>query len=340
MNRRIPLTVITGFLGSGKTTIVRAFLRRPGFHNTAVIINEFGAIGIDHDLIESSREDLVALRTGCLCCAMQGDLAHTVRRLMAASATGKAPAFDRILLETSGMADPAPILQTAIVDPYLSETVEIVNVVVTVDALNGPAVIKEHDEARRQVALGDRVLITKSDIDAGAAEIAAHAVRAYRPDVALDKSVNGDIEPELLFEPAANRLAWQLALSETGDLHRTHAHDAAVTTVSLRVEAPIHAVALTLFLQALAENCGPDLLRVKGIVSIRESPASPAVVHGVQHVFHPIEWLDKWPSDDRSSRFVLIGRRLDADWLNLMLRTIEEEVEQATRQEDKPKATL
>ena len=331
MTARIPLTVITGFLGSGKTTLVRAFLRRKGYQNTAVIINEFGEIGIDHDLIESSREELIALNTGCLCCAMQGDLAQTVRRLMAVPESRRIPAFDRILLETSGMADPAPILQTAIIDSYLSETVEIVNVVVTVDALNGPVVLHEHDEARRQVALGDRVLITKSDLDAGAGATAANAVRAYRPDVALDKSIHGDIEPERLFEPADHRTIWHLAVNEPDDHPQSHAHDTAITSVSLRVDAPIHAVALTLFLQALAENCGPDLLRVKGIVSIQESPESPAVVHGVQHVFHPIEWLDQWPSDDRSSRFVLIGRRLDAAWLMLLLRTIEEEVEQATR---------
>jgi G3E family GTPase len=329
MNACLPLTVITGFLGSGKTTIVREFLRRPGFQNTAVIINEFGAIGIDHDLIESSREDLMALSTGCLCCAMQGDLANTIRRLMAVVASGQVPGFDRILLETSGMADPTPILQTAIVDPYLSETVEIANVVVAVDALNGPAVIHDYDEARRQVALGDRVLITKSDLDAGAGAAAVHAVRTYRPEVAIGKSVNGNIDPELLFEPVGGRTAWLSALSEPHG--HPHVHDAAVSTVSLRVEAPLHAVTLTLFLPALAENCGPDLLRVKGIVEIRESPGTPAVVHGVQHVFHPIDWLDQWPSEDRSSRLVLIGRRLDANWLHLLLQTIEEEVECATR---------
>jgi len=329
MNARLPLTVVTGFLGSGKTTIVREFLRRPGFQNTAVIINEFGEIGIDHDLIDSSREDLVALSTGCLCCAMQGDLATTVRRLMAVAASGQVPSFDRILLETSGMADPTPILQTAIVEPYLSETVEIANVVVAVDALNGPAVIHDYDEARRQVALGDRVLITKSDLDAGAGAAAIHAVRAYRPDVAIGKSVNGDIDPELLFEPASGRTAWLSALSEPHG--HPHVHDAAVAAVALRVDAPLHAVTLTLFLQALAENCGPDLLRVKGIVAIRESPETPAVVHGVQHVFHPVDWLDQWPSEDRSSRLVLIGRRLDANWLHLLLQTIEEEVECATR---------
>lgn len=329
MNACLPLTVITGFLGSGKTTIVREFLRRPGFQNTAVIINEFGAIGIDHDLIESSREDLIALSTGCLCCAMQGDLANTVRRLMAVVASGQVPGFDRILLETSGMADPTPILQTAIVDPYLSETVEIANVVVAVDALNGPVVIHHYDEARRQVALGDRVLITKSDLDAGAGAAAIRAVRAYRPGVAIGQSVNGNIDPELLFEPVGGRTAWLAALSEPHG--HPHVHDAAVSTVSLRVEAPLHAVTLTLFLQALAENCGPDLLRVKGIVAIRESPGTPAVVHGVQHVFHPIDWLDQWPSEDRSSRLVLIGRRLDANWLHLLLQTIEEEVECATR---------
>ena len=329
MHARMPLTVITGFLGSGKTTIVRAFLRRPGFRNTAVIINEFGEIGIDHDLIESSREDLVSLRTGCLCCAMQGDLANTVRRLMAMTASGQAPGFNRILLETSGMADPTPILQTVIVDPYLSETVKIANVVVAVDALSGPAVMRDYDEARRQVALGDRVLITKSDLDTGAGEAAAYAVRAYRPDVALGKSVNGDIDPALLFDPVGDQTAWPWVIREPSA--QSHLHDPAVAAVSLRVEAPLHAVTLTLFLQALAENCGPDLLRVKGIVAIRESPETPAVVHGVQHVFHPIEWLDQWPSADRSSRFVLIGRRLDVDWLHLMLRIIEEEVERATR---------
>jgi G3E family GTPase len=329
MNTRMPLTVITGFLGSGKTTIVREFLRRPGCRNTAVIINEFGDIGIDHDLIESSREDLVSLSTGCLCCAMQGDLANTVRRLMAVAASGQVPGFDRILLETSGMADPTPVLQTAIVDAYLLETVEIANVVVTVDALNGPTVLREYDEARRQVALGDRVLITKSDLDAGDGEAAVQAVCAYRPDVRLGKSINGDIDPELLFEPVGDRTTWPSVISEP-DGH-VHVHNAAVMTVSLRVDAPLHAVTLTLFLQALAENCGPDLLRVKGIVAIRESPETPAVVHGVQHVFHPVEWLDQWPSADRSSRLVLIGRRLDVDWLYLLLQTIEEEVERATR---------
>lgn len=329
MTTRMPLTVITGFLGSGKTTIVREFLRRPGFRNTAVIINEIGEIGIDHDLIESSREELISLSTGCLCCAMQGDLANTVRRLMAVTANGQVAGFDRLLLETSGMADPTPILQTVIIDPYLSETVEIANVVVTVDALNGPAVMRDYDEARRQVALGDWVLITKSDLDTGAGEAAARAVRAYRPDVALGQSINGHIDPGVLFQPVGARTAWPLGSSEPHG--HSHVHDATVATVSLRIDAPLHAVTLTLFLQALAENCGPDLLRVKGIVSIWESPETPAVVHGVQHVFHPIEWLDQWPSADRSSRFVLIGRRLDVEWLDVVLRTIEEEVECATR---------
>ncbi len=331
MKARMPLTVITGFLGSGKTTIVREFLRRPGCHNTAVIINEFGEIGIDHDLIESSREHLISLSTGCLCCAMQGDLANTVRRLLAATASG--PSIDRILLETSGMADPTPIVQTAIVDPYLSETVEIANVVVTVDALNGPTVMRDYDEARRQVALGDQVLITKSDLDAGAGEAAAQAVRAYRPDVVLGKSVHGDIDPELLFAPGGGRTMWPSVVpSVVNEPHDdAHGHDATIATVSLRVDTPLHAVTLTLFLQALAENCGPDLLRVKGLVAIRESPDTPAVVHGMQHVFHPIAWLDQWPSEDRASRLVLIGRRLDADWLYLLLQTIEEEVEWATR---------
>lgn len=324
----MPLTVLTGFLGSGKTTIVREVLRRPGFQRTAVIMNEFGAIGIDHDLIASSSEALIALSTGCLCCAMQGDLAQTVQRLMAVGG------FERILLETSGLADPIPLLQTAIVDPYLAETVDITRVVVTVDALHGPAVLQAHDTARRQIALADQVCVTKSDLDGAAAAAAIRAVRALRPEVALSMSVHGDVAPSLLFTPREHRTTWPVTLH---DLDRPrHEHEAGITTASLRVEAPVHAVTLTLFLQALAENCGPDLLRVKGIVSIRESPETPAVVHGVQHVFHPVAWLDRWPSEDRATRVMLIGRRLDADWLSVLLRTIEEEVEQATRLEAGP----
>lgn len=322
MKGRMPLTVLSGFLGSGKTTIVRELLRRPGFQNTAVIINEFGDIGIDHDLIASSREELIALRTGCLCCALQGDLSATVQRLMAVGA------FDRILLETSGLADPTPIVQTAIVEPYLVETVAIANVIVTVDAVHGPAVLREHDAARRQVALADRVLITKIDLDAMAGEVAVQAVRAVRPDVALGTSVHGDVTPHLLFDPVVSHTTWPAALSQLD----THRHETSVTTVSLRLDAPIHAVTLTLFLQMLAENCGPDLLRVKGLVALRESPETPAVVHGVQHVFHPVVWLAQWPSSDRSTRLVLIGRRLDVDWLYVMLRTIEEEVAHAMRE--------
>lgn len=322
MSSRIPLTILTGFLGSGKTTLVQALLRRPGGQQTAVIINEFGDIGIDHDLVASSSEDLIALSTGCLCCAMQGGLTPTVRRLLAVRRV------ERIILETSGLADPTPLLQTAIMDPYLATTVQVANVVVTVDALHGPAVLQAHETARRQVALADRVLITKSDLDAAAATRAADAVRALRPDVALGTSVHGDAAPQVFAAPVADPMAWPMRL---GAMEAPlHLHDTAVATASLRREAPMHAVTLTLFLQALAENCGPELWRVKGIVAIRESPERPAVVHGVQHVFHPVTWLEQWPSEDRSTRLVLIGRRVDVAWLQLLLQTIEDEVESLT----------
>ncbi|MBM3222300.1 MAG: GTP-binding protein [Candidatus Tectomicrobia bacterium] len=322
MNTRLPLTVLTGFLGSGKTTLVRALLRQPGFQRTAVIINEFGEIGLDHDLIASSREDLMALRTGCLCCAMHGELAETVQRLMAVGG------FDRLLLETSGLADPTPILQTAIVDPYLAATVDLTTVVVTVDALHGPPVLQEHDAARRQVALADRVLLTKTDLVTDSGAQATQAVRALRPDVLLSPSIHGNVAPHLLFTPAMPSTDW-LALLHALPTAR-HTHDATITTVSLRLDTPLHAVTLTLFLQALAENCGPDLLRVKGLVALRESPETPAVVHGVQHVFYPVTWLDGWPSEDHTTRLVLIGRRFDVEWLALLLHTIEAEVAQAT----------
>ncbi|MGE3537203.1 MAG: GTP-binding protein [Candidatus Tectimicrobiota bacterium] len=322
MRTRRPFTILSGFLGSGKTTLVRELLQRPGFQNTAVIINEFGDIGIDHDLIASSRDDLIALRTGCLCCAMQGELAQTVQRLMAAGG------FARLLLETSGLADPVPVLQSAIADPYLAETLRIANVIVTLDALHGPTLLQEHETARRQVALADRILLTKVDLTTDAGQTAAGAVRALRPDVALTTSLHGDVPPHLVFEPVSQESHWPEALRRL--LPARHRHDTAVRTAALRLDAPLHAVTLTLFLQALAENCGPDLLRVKGLVCLRESPQTPAVVHGVQHVFHPLTWLERWPSTDRSTRLVFIGRRLDMAWLHLLLQTIEEEVAQAT----------
>ena len=321
----LPLSVITGFLGSGKTTLIRRLLASPEFARTAVIVNEFGDIALDHELIEASEEDLVELSTGCLCCAMRGDLAAAVQRLFAKRAAGAS--FERILLETTGLADPAPIVQSLLADAGLRARVTLERVIVTVDAATGDATLDAHDVSRKQAALADLLLITKSDlVPAGVAEL-AQRLQGLNREAGIVHSVNGDVAAATLFHA---RSAHRIPIPAATHPH-AHAHDD-ITSVSLEREQPLHAVSLTLFLQALAEICGPDLLRVKGIVALAEHPDGPAVVHGVQHVFHPLRWLAGWPAGQRRTRLVLIGRRLRQGWVEALLASIEEEVRTAARQ--------
>ncbi len=320
--KRLPLTVITGFLGSGKTTLIRRLLTRSELARTAVIVNEFGAIGLDHELIESSDEDLVELSTGCLCCAMRGDLTAAVERLFARR-TGDGD-FHRILLETTGLADPAPILQSLLADPALRGRVHLEQVVVTVDAVNGDATLDAHPVSRKQVALADLLLLSKVDLAPAGTPALQRRLRGLNRDAGIVASAHGDVAPAVLFQARDADHVPAPAAAPVAHAH-DHPHDD-IASVSLERDPPLHAVTLTLFLQALAETCGPDLLRVKGIVALREHPEGAAVVHGVQHVFHPITWLEGWPAGHRRTRLVLIGRRLRRGWVEALLATIEEEV--------------
>ena len=334
---RLPISVITGFLGSGKTTLIAALLQRPELARSAVIVNEFGEIGLDHELIESSEEDLVELSTGCLCCVMRGDLVNAVARLLALRDSGRF--FDRIVLETTGLADPAPILHALIGDPFLQAVLRPDRTVVTIDAVTGLSSLAMHEESRRQAALADVFLITKTDIDPTGTRPLLARLAAINPGASMFPSVHGKIDPALILGPADAAPG-----SPEGGGRHLHGvnhsanhgaghHHGMIGSVSLRLDRPIPAVALTLFLQALAETLGADLLRIKGLIAIAEAPETPVVVHGVQHVFHPMRWLDRWPSADRVSRLVLIGNHLDAGWIAALLATIEEEVAIATGQD-------
>jgi G3E family GTPase len=316
---RLPLTVITGFLGSGKTTLIRTLLKRPELRHTAVIVNEFGEIGLDHELIESSEEDLIELSTGCLCCAMRGDLTSAVERLTARRAGGVA--LERIVLETTGLAEPAPILQSVLADVSLQGQVFLDRVVVTVDALTGMATLDAHDVSRKQAALADLLLLTKTDLDGSNVAALESRLATLNPHAELHRTVFGDLDPEVILAATPGDAGVMPPLTA----HHQHGHDD-ITSVSLTLEEPLHAVTLTLFLQCLADACGADLLRVKGIIRVAEDPDSPAVVHGVQHVFHPIRWLPGWPPGPRHGRLVLIGRGLRQEWVEALLATIEDEV--------------
>lgn len=328
----IPLTLITGFLGSGKTTIIKNLLQREELSKTAVIINEFGEIGLDHHFIETSDEDLVELSTGCLCCVMRGDLQEAIARLLKKREAGWL--FDRIILETTGMADPAPIIQSLVLDKISAPKVILDRVLVTVDAVTGLKSISEFEECSRQVAFGDILLLTKTDLVENVEGSLEKELMHINNNAEIFKSDFGIIDLELVLGEYKRQT---IAFTENEIDKHSHSHSHShsdIMSVSLYFETPIHAVTLTLFLELLAEVLGSDLIRLKGFVYIKEAPETPAVVHGVQHIFHPIAWHQSWPYEKKETQLVLIGRNISLPWVRAILETIEEEVEEITRQNE------
>lgn len=327
----IPVSVLTGFLGSGKTTILAHLLRDPALSDTAVIINEFGDVGLDHELIESSDETLVTLHTGCLCCKIQGDLVLTLNDLLAKRDAGAVPAFSRIVIETSGLADPAPILQGLMIDEGLAGRIDLARVVTVLDAVNGNGTLTRQPEARKQVAVADQLVISKIDLADDNASALRLAAIAINPAAPLENVSHGRLAPDVLFpEEAATSNAFNIAATLPTHDHHQAPHDE-IATFAIAREKPIAAVALSLFLEVLADHCGADLLRLKGLVQVAESPDQPAVIHGVQHVFHGTEWLAAWPSDDTRTRMVFIVRGISEAWISALLDAIEIEVEESLK---------
>jgi G3E family GTPase len=289
-------------------------LRDPALARTAVIVNEFGEVGLDHLLLEASDEEIVLLEGGCLCCKVRGDLVRTAGELLARRARGDA-AFDRIVVETTGLADPAPILQALMTDRQIADALRLESVIATVDCAAGGATLDAHPEAVKQAALADRIVLTKTDLADSSA--LAERLRRLNPSAPQLTALHGSVDASLLFGGTS--------YDRPLDSRTSHA-DSGVTTFCLRRSEPLHAATLSLFLQVLAEHCGAKLLRLKGLVDVLESPGRPALIHGVQHVFHPPAWLDAWPDDDRSTRIVVISQGLDAGWLQDLLETLDDEV--------------
>jgi len=328
----IPVSIVTGFLGSGKTTLIRRLLRDPGFARTAVIVNEWGEIGLDHDLIATSDETLVALTTGCLCCRVRSDLVTTLLDLDRRRRSGEIPSYARVLIETSGLADPAPILQALMTDDAVAEGHAIDTVLTLADAQLGAATLERHAEARRQAALADRLLLSKTDI-AGRPESLLSHLAALNPCAAALEAVKGEIAPHELFagsDPTARaaRLA-SLPLSAANPFSPVR-HAGNIDTITVQRERPIPALALAMWLQALVEHCGARLLRLKGLVEVDEQPGSPAIIHVVGHVVSSPEWLHGWPSTDRSTRIVIIAEDVPRYFPGRLLDAIEEEVRETT----------
>ena len=302
---RIPVTVVTGFLGSGKTTLIRELLRRPEGANTAVVINEYGEIGIDNALLRASSDATVLLGNGCLCCTVRTDLQESLRLLFADRARGAVPGFERVVIETSGLADPGPVLQTFASDRALGEEFYLQSLVTVIDAISGGGNLDRMPEARQQAALADRIVLSKTDAaDAGAIDGLTARIRELSAAPIMAAS-HGAIDPRFLLDEAPDPAA-RLA-SERHD--HAHAHSHGIDSFPLFFEAPLPWPVFEQVMAVLTALRGPDLLRVKGLVAVAGCKG-PVVVHAVQHVAHrPIE-LEDWPDGDRRSRLVFITRDL------------------------------
>lgn len=332
----IPLTLLTGFLGAGKTTLLNRLLRDPALKDTAVIINEFGEIPLDHLLVEKIEDNMVVLSSGCLCCTLRGDLVTALEKLLR-DLDNHRVSFNRVVLETTGLADPAPLLQTLMSHPYLVLRFRLDGVVTLIDAINGEETLDQHPEAVKQAAIADRLIISKTDLASGSkapASLVAR-LRALNPAAPLLDMAAGEAVPANLFNcglynpdsksPDVRRWlaeeAYATAEADHHDHHHGHndhhhdvnrhdvnRHDDRVRAFTLASEAAIPAATFELFLDLLKSMHGPNLLRVKGIVKIAELPDTPVVIHGVQHIFHPPAQLEAWPDSDRRSRLVFIVR--------------------------------
>ncbi len=316
---QIPIVLLTGFLGSGKTTLLNSLLRSPDLADTAVIVNEFGEISIDHLMIESAIENTLVLESGCICCTVRGDLVDTLRDLMARAGSGAIPPFSRVIVETTGLAEPAPIIQTIVGDPMLVDDFRLGLVATTVDAQMGISEIDRFPEALKQIAAADLLLVTKSDLAPGSAVQALRKrIASINPGADILTTISGDLDPGILTarlddhaRTAASLAHWDHAAPD----HHGHDHDHAhfhgeagdIRTFSIELDAPLDAALAARWLEALLSLRGQDILRLKGVLWL-QGRDEPVLVQCVQHVAYPPATLPAWPDGLRRTQIVFITR--------------------------------
>ncbi len=343
----VPLTLLTGFLGAGKTTLLNRLLKDPALADTVVLVNEFGEVGLDHLMVEGVAENMILLESGCLCCTIRDDLIITLEDLLRRRDNGRIGAFSRLVIETTGLADPAPILNVLINHPYLALRFRLDGVVTLVDAVNGMATLDAHEEARRQVVAADRLVLTKTDL-AAPEDVAALRARlaALNPGIEIlppdapASALLGAGLYDLAERPEALR-HWLAADALPGQHHHDHGHhhhghghghdhhhghehhdqhphdvnrhDASIRAFALTAEQPVAQQTFELFWTLLRSIHGPRLLRLKGLVRLADQPERPLLVHAVQQILHPPIRLDAWPDGDHRSRLVLIVKDIEEE---------------------------
>jgi G3E family GTPase len=339
---RIPATIVTGYLGSGKTTLMNAALHSPSMAGALVIINEFGEVPLDHALVESSSDSIVVLENGCLCCTVFGDLIGTLNNLYHRREAGEIVRFDRVVIETSGLADPTSIVQAFLSDPTLEGLYRLGGIVTVVDAVNIFATLKEYDEAVRQVALADHIILTKLDLVSARSEREREVQDVLRPLSGSTQYVAADAEgldlARLLcwdgYDPANGADDARKWLAEANGCeddpchshgpHHHHGHrHMPIGSLSYVRDEPLPQMALQLLLEGIERNLGPALLRVKAIVAVEGQEEGPAVIQGAQHLLHNVTWLKSWPFGDRKSRFVLIAAGIENGQLGEMVALLD-----------------
>jgi G3E family GTPase len=312
-----PVTLITGFLGSGKTTLLRRLLGDPALADSAVLINELGEIALDHHLLERIDETMVVLQSGCLCCTARGELSAAIKDLLSKRERGVVPPFRRLVIESTGLADPFPILSTVRADPVLTHHFSVGSVIATVDAVNGAAQLDRQSETVKQVAVADRLVVTKTDLAAeeGTAALIARLQR-LNPLATLWRSADQDLDADALVASATRPGGW---LPDEAEPHRHAAHDGDIRTVALTFDGALDWTMFGIWLTMLLHRHGNEVLRVKGILNVAGSDA-PVAVHGVQHLVHAPTHMGAWPDAERRSRLVLIVKGLDPAVIERSLR--------------------
>ena len=325
----IPVSILTGFLGSGKTTLLNRLLKDPDLRDTAVIINEFGDVGIDHLLVEQSSDGVIELSDGCLCCTVRGELVDTLADLIDRLQTGRIKALSRVIVETTGLADPAPVLHAIMGHPVLVQNYRLDGVIAAVDAVNGDATLDAHEEAVKQVAVADRIVLTKTDLlDPASQEFAEFTSRLMHLNPGAPQLSSNDDEAKAaalfdcgLYDPATKTadvgrwLRDEAYRHDHDHAHDVNRHDARIRAFTLTEDRPIDPDALEMFVDLLRSSQGEQLLRMKGIVKLADDLERPVVLHGVQSIFHPPVRLAAWPDDDRRTRLVVITRDLGEDYV-------------------------